>query len=202
MKTNYTIVPLTQQLIKDVANIHSESLPDDFLPNLGFDFLVETFYPSTLRSDRGKVFIAVDENSNPEGFVLVTVNSGDFLKGILKDRLLDFLKVGIRSSFSSFSNFFNNFQIVISGLFSTTTQNAGEIYVIAVKNSSQGKGIGKLLVNKSIEFLQECGIHVIRIKTLESNIKWIGFFKKNGWETEKEFHLIGNNYVSLFAEID
>lgn len=202
MKTNFSIVPLTPQLIEDVAVIHSESLSDDFLPNLGFDFLVETFYPSVLRSDHGKVFIAMDDDNIPVGFVLVTLDSADFLKGIIRDRFLDFLKVGFRSSFSSFTNFFNNFQIVISGLFSNTTQNAGEIYIIAVKNSFRGKGAGKFLVNKSIEFLLEHKIRGVRIKTLASNINWIGFFKKEEWETEKEFQLIGNNYVSLIYFFD
>lgn len=202
MKNNFSIVPLTPQLIGDVAAIHSKSLPDDFLPNLGIDFLVETFYPSVLRSDHGKVFIAIHCDNIPVGFVLVTLDSADLLKGIFRDRLLDFLKVGFRSSFSSFRNLINNFQIVVSGLFSNTTQNTGEIYIIAVKNSFQGKGVGKLLVNKSIEFLMEHNIRGIRIKTLASNINWIGFFKKKGWKTEKEFQLIGNNYVSLIYFFD
>ncbi len=183
MKTKFSIVPLTPQLIGDVAAIHSESLPDDFLPNLGLDFLIKTFYPSVLRSKQGKVFVALDEDSGPVGFVLVTLNSGDFLKGIFRNQFLDFLKIGIRSSLTSFTNFINNFQIIISGLVSNITQNVGEIFVIAVKNSSRGKGVGKLLVKRSIVFLQEHDIDGIRIKTLASNIGWIRFFRKSGSPT-------------------
>jgi ribosomal protein S18 acetylase RimI-like enzyme len=201
MNNFFSIVPLSSNYINKVANIHSESLPNDFLPNLGLDFLINTFYPAALESNYGKVFIALENETNPVGFILVTLDSGSFLKGIIKDRFIDFLKIGLRSSFSSPNNLFSNLQIIISGLFSNTSQDTGEIYIVAVSESARGKGIGKYLVERSITFMQECNIKSLGIKTLASNKEWIEFFNKIGWRIEQEFRLIGNDYVWLVTHI-
>ena len=202
MKNDIEISPLKPHWVKDIAKIHFDSLPNDFLPMLGLNFLINTFYPAVLSSALGKVFVALNEFDEPVGFVLVTLKSNEFLKSILKNRFLDFLKIGIYSSFISLENFKNNFQIIISGILSKNTHNIGEIYIIAVNKSFRGKGIGKLLVKKSTDFLKEKKINGIKIKTLASNTEWIDFFYKEGWMLEKKFHLIGKKYVSLISIFD
>jgi len=202
MKNNMEISPLTPQWIEDVAKIHYNALPNDFLPMLGLDFLINTFYPAVLSSALGKVFIALNEFDEPMGFILVTLKSNEFLKNILKNRFWDFLKIGISSSLISLENFKNNFQIIISGIFSKNTPNIGEIYIIAVKKSFRGKGIGKLLMKKSTGFIKENNISGIKIKTLASNIEWIEFFYKEGWKLEENFNVIGKNYVTLVFYFD
>ena len=202
MKNNLKISPLKARWVEDIAKIHFDSLPNDFLPMLGLNFLINIFYPAALSSASGKVFIALNEFDEPVGFVLVTLKSSEFLKSILKNRFWGFLKIGIWSSFNSLESFKNNFQIIISGLSSKNTPDLGEIYIIVVKNSFRGKGIGKLLVKKSIEFLKENNISGIRIKTLASKIEWIDYFYKEGWELENYFHLIGNKYICLSYKFD
>jgi ribosomal protein S18 acetylase RimI-like enzyme len=201
MKNKYSIGPLIPQYIERVAYIHRDSLPDDFLPNLGLDFLANTFYPAALESKYGKAFVALENEINPVGFILVTLESGAFLKDIIKNHFWDFLKIGFRSSFSSISNLVFNLQIVISGLFSNASQNTGEIYIIAVSEMARGKGVGSQLVKQAETFMQECKIAALGIKTLSSNKDWIGFFTKNGWEIKKELQLIGNDYVWLETHI-
>jgi len=202
MKNNIELSPLKPRWIEDIAKIHFESLPNDFLPMLGLNFLINTFYPAVLSSASGKVFIALNEFDEPAGFVLVTLKSNEFLKSVLKNRFLDFLKIGICSSFISLENFKNNFQIIISGILSKNTPNMGEIYIIAVSKSHRGKGVGKLLVKKSKDFLRGNKISGIRIKTLASNIEWMEYFYKEGWKLEKIFYLIGKKYVSLIYKFD
>ena len=101
MTNKIRIEPLSAQWIQDVAKIHFDSLPEDFLPRLGLDFLVNTFYPAVLSSNLGEVFIAIDSFDKPDGFVLVTSRSNDFLGSLLTSRFLDFLLVGICNSFKS-----------------------------------------------------------------------------------------------------
>jgi len=155
---------LEPRWIEDIAKIHYDSLPNDFLPLLGLDFLINTFYPAVISSELGKVFLALNEFNEPAGFTLVTLNSNEFLRDIIKNRFWDFLKIGIHSSFISLINFKNNFQVILSGLFSKNTSDLGEIYIIAVKNSFRGKGIGKLLVKKSMDYLVENERSGIKIK--------------------------------------
>ena len=202
MKNNIEISTLKPHWVENIAKIHFDSLPNDFLPALGLNFLTNTFYPAVLSSALGKVFIALNEFDEPVGFVLVTLKSNEFLKSIIRNRFWDFLKIGISSSFFSLGNFKNNFQIIISGILSKNTLNVGEIYIIAVKKSFRGKGIGKLLVGKSIDFLKENKISGIKIKTLASNIEWIKYFYEEGWKLENNFHLIGKKYVSLVYKFD
>lgn len=202
MKNNIEISHFEPRWIEDIAKIHFNSLPNDFLPMLGLDFLLNTFYPAVLSSALGKVFIALNEFEEPMGFILVILESNEFLRNILNNRFWDFLKIGICSSFISLENFKNNFQIIISGMLSKKTPNVGEIYIIAVKNSFRGKGIGKLLVKKSIDYLIENELSGIKIKTLASNTEWIGYFNKEGWKLEKNIKLIGKKYVSLLYKFD
>ncbi len=202
MKSNVEISPLKTRWVKDVAKIHFDSLPNDFLPKLGLNFLINTFYPAVLSSTLGKVFIALNEFYEPMGFVLVTLKSNEFLRDIIKNRFWDFLNIGLCSSFISLENFRNNYQIIISSMLSKITPNVGEIYIIAVKNTYRGKGIGKILVKKSIDFIKENKISGIKIKTLASNKEWIKYFYEEGWKLENSYHLIGKEYVNLVYKFD
>jgi len=202
MKNNIEISHLEPRWIEDIAKIHFNSLPNDFLPMLGLDFLFNTFYPAILSSTLGKVFLALNEFKEPVGFILVTLKSDEFLKNIIISRFWEFLKVGICSSLNSLNNFKNNVHIILSGILSKNTSDLGEIYIIAVKNSFRGKGIGKLLVKKSIDYLVENELSGIKIKTLASNTEWIKFFYKEGWKLENSFHLIGKEYVNLVYKFD
>jgi len=202
MKNNIRISPLEPCWIEDVAKIHFNSLPNDFLPMLGLDFLINTFYPSVLSSSSGKVFVALNKFEKPVGFVLVTLKSKEFLKSIFKNRFLDFLKIGISSSFISLENLKNNFQIITSSIFSKNILDVGEIYIIATKISFRGKGIGKLLVKESVGFLKDNNISGIKIKTLSTNTGWIKHFSREGWELGNSFQMIGKEYVNLFYYFD
>jgi len=197
MKNNSGISPLKSSWVKEIARIHYSSLPNDFLPSFGVDFLSNIFYPAVLKSSFGKVFVALRNDDEPIGFVLVTTDSSAFLNEIVRNRLCKFLKIGIKSSVRSMENFKNNVEIVLSSIFSKSESNIGEIYIIAVKKPFRGKGIGKLLIKKSIEFIEDQKLDGIKIKTISSNTKWINYFYSEGWKKEREFRLIGKVYISL-----
>ena len=73
----------------------------------------------------------------------------------------------------------------------------GEIYIIAVDQAFRGSGIGKMLVNKSIEYVEAAKLPGIKIKTLKTNRSWVSFFEKNNWEITSEFRIAGKDYVIL-----
>ena len=66
-----------------------------------------------------------------------------------------------------------------------------------MKKKHRGTGVGKLLVKESNKFVEENNLMGIRIKTLSSNKKWINHFISEGWKKEREYRLIGSEYVSL-----
>jgi len=184
--------------IEQVVKIHCASLPYDFLPQLGQDFLSKTFYPAVITSNQAEFLIDTDESGNVTGFIIVTLDSGKFLLQIIKDHFWSFAATGIRSSMHSLKHFQNNIQILFSSTFSNkNTHPVGEIYIIAVDESLRGKGIGASLVNTAEDYLQQHSITAIKIKTRTSNKDWISFFKKSGWSVIDQFNLIGNNYTVL-----
>ncbi len=190
------IQPLETRWIPEVVEIHMQSLPNDFLPGLGKDFLQNVFYPAALFSPFGKVLVAV-EQENPLGFVIVTSESSKFIQHIVRENFFDFVKIGAKTSISSCVQFKNNIEIFLSVFIKEMKNSTGEIYEIAVCQDKQGMGIGKALVQVSIEYLRKAGNSGIKIKTIKENKSWIEFFLRNGWKLKSDFRLIGKEYVIL-----
>ena len=193
------IEPLNSKWIPQVVDIHMKALPEDFLPGLGFNFLNDIFYPSSMISPHGKVYIAI-KDEHTVGFIVVTKNSSSFFRSILQNNLWGFFKTGLITSLSSFKQLKKNVEILISSFSKPQLEDYGEIYEIAVQNEYQGQGVGSELVGKSIEYLQEQGIQGIKIKTRKNNSNWINFFLKKGWRLAQKIDLIGQEYVVLCSE--
>ena len=192
------IEPLKPEWIAEVAQIHMDALPNDFLPGLGFNFLNTVFYPCVLKSNHAKTFIAVADN-HPLGFVIVAQNSSRLFSEIVRDNLWEFAKIGMLTSLSSFAQFKKNVQILFSSLKKDAASQYGEIYEIAVRPDSQGRGMGKMLVQASEDYLKQKGLPGISIKTRRDNTAWIQFFLRQGWQLSHEINLIGNQYVILVS---
>ncbi len=182
--------------IAEIAAIHMQSLPDDFLPGLGAEFLQKVFYPAAMRSPYGRVFVDAPQG-RPRGFVVITTDSSRFFRSIVQKEFWGFVKTGLRTSFTSWKNFRRNFEVLASLFEKGVDENLGEIYEIAVSVDQQGRGTGKALVARSIEYLKEAGVPGIKVKTRKNNTRWIGFFLKSGWHLAQEIHLIGKDYVVL-----
>lgn len=187
---------LKPEWIAAVAAIHMQSLPDDFLPGLGAEFLQKVFYPAAMRSPYGRVYAAV-ENGLPLGFVVVTTDSARFFRSIVQKEFWGFVKTGLRTSFTSWKHFLRNSEVLASLFEKSVDEDLGEIYEIAVSPDRQSQGAGKALVARSIEFLKAAGVPGIKIKTRRDNTAWIGFFERSGWHLAQEIHLIGKDYVVL-----
>jgi ribosomal protein S18 acetylase RimI-like enzyme len=192
------IEQLRPEWIAEVAQIHMDALPNDFLPGLGFNFLNTVFYPGVLKSNHAQTFVALADNQ-PLGFVIVAQNSSRLFSEIVRDNIWEFVKIGLLTSLSSFAQFKKNVQILFSSLKKDAASQYGEIYEIAVRPDSQGRGMGKMLVQASEDYLKEKGLPGISIKTRRDNTAWIQFFLRQGWQLSHEINLIGNQYVILIS---
>lgn len=193
---SYKVETMQPEWIAEVARIHMDALPNDFLPGLGFDFLNKVFYPATLNSEYAKVYTAIEDN-HPLGFVIVTQNGSRLFRSIVMENIWKFVKIGFRTSFSSISQFKKNFEILTSSLKKGVLEDYGEIYEIAVRPDCQGQGIGKKLVQASMDYLKQDDMPGIKIKTRKDNTAWVQYFLHQGWHLTQEIKLINNEYVIL-----
>lgn len=193
-------IPFEKDLIECISEIHSESLPDDFLPSLGPDFLENIFYPAVLKSKFADTIIAAI-GETPIGFTVVSMNNNSLLLDILKYKPFDFVKSILRFLFSSKENFL----FVVSLFFSMFAKGYhqsefGEIYIIAVKKKFRGFGIGNELVQKSMDSIFQKNKGGIKIKTLATNKAWIEHFLNRGWIKKGENRIHKKIYVTLIYE--
>lgn len=195
--TVFNIRKLNVTDISKVVDIHQSSLPEDFLPSLGRSFLIKIFYPAITASQNAETFVAYHEES-VVGFIVISLKSSKLLREIVFYRFFSFLAILIKSSLSSLKQFKNIISILCSSFYSSDENDLGEIYIIAVDKAHRGCGIGKMLVNKSIEYLKEHKVPGIKIKTLKTNCQWISFFMNSNWKISAEFKIADKDYVVLF----
>lgn len=192
------IRPLEKRFILQVVDIHMTSLPEDFLPSLGIRFLKDVFYPGFLASQYGSGFVFIDENDDCIGFAANAVNSGKLLFRIFLYNPGLFIFSIIRAMLTSKRQFMFTMNLLFSVFHSDpSSSEVPEIYVIAVRKDFQGKGIGRALVNASMDYFRETGKSGIKIKTLSTNVKWIQYFQKNNWIKVSQNQIYDREYVVL-----
>ena len=179
-----------------IVDIHKTSLPEDFLPSLGSEFLKKTFYPAVSASQNAEILI-VSHDDLVVGFAIISFNSGKLLKEIVFYQTLDFFRHIISSLIFSFTQLRMALGILWSSFYLESENGFGEIYIIAVDQTFRGCGIGKMLVKKSIEYVETKKLPGIKIKTLKTNRSWISFFEKSNWKKTSEFRIAGKDYVIL-----
>ena len=179
-----------------VVDIHKTSLPEDFLPSFGSEFLKKIFYPAVSISQNAEIFI-VSHDDLVVGFAIISLNSSKLFKEIVFYKTFDFFRHVISSVFFSITRLRMSLGILWSSFYLESESDFGEIYIIAVDQAFRGYGIGKMLVKKSIEYVKATKIPGIKIKTLKTNSSWISFFEKNNWKKTSEFRIADKAYVIL-----
>lgn len=178
------IAPLVREQAPQIAKIHFVSLPDNFLPSLGIDFL-EKFYEGIIE-ERG-VFGYVDvEGKKIRGFILGTDNMNDFFIKALKNNFFQLTHQLVLKILKK--------PIIIKKILETflyPKKEVGpraELIVIAVLKRWQGQGIGKrLIATLEKKFLQR------KIKKYKLSVhadkKAVYFYEKLGYRRLSSFNL-------------
>ncbi len=198
--TKFVIREYTISDLSRIVEIHGASLPEDFLPSLGSKFLNHIFFPAVSKSQNARIFVAI-HNDLVVGFAILSLNSGKLLKEIFFYQPLKFLYLSVSSVIFSLTQLRMALGILWSSLYLKDKNDFSEIYLIAVDQAYRGQGIGQMLVNKSIEFVETRKLTGIKIKTLETNRSWISFFEKKNWKKTCEFRIAGKDYVILSMSI-
>lgn len=186
----------THKDIPDLARIHSESLPDDFLPSLGEDFLEKVYYPAALASSNA-VTLVIEVNRSVVGFVTVAHDSDHFTRDVLHGRYPLFAFYALKAALCHPSHILKSVDVLNAALFSRPDPIPGEIVFIAVQASWRRNGFGRKLVGAAMEYLFTKGVSSCRTKTLLENMGVIRMYEEMGWQTRNTIKLIGKRYVIL-----
>jgi len=170
-------------------------LPNDFLPLMGEKFLFDVFYKFSLFNENSRCLVEV-ENGVCRGFLLLTLDSGKFLKTLI---FKSFLKISVAFIKAAIKNpKIIKYAIgLLSSLAKSEEDGFAEIYIIAIDENARGMGIGDALVRQSIRLAKNANSPGIKIKTLKSKDWWVNFFLKDNWQISREFNINKSCYVLL-----
>ena len=192
--------PATVAEAHDLARIHFEALPEDFLPSLGLDFLERVHYPATFTSAYGANLVAVS-GGRPVGFVTIAHDAGLFSRDIMRRAVTSIARYALRAAARNPRHLRKTAEVAWSALNGTTDPVKGEIFLIAVDRECRGRGVGQALVREAMAYLARHGVDRCRTKTLAGNAGVIGMYDHLGWSVRDRFSLIGRDYVTIVSPL-
>lgn len=193
------IIPARLDDLPDLARIHFEALPDDFLPSLGLAFLEQVYYPAALRSEYAVTLLAKADRRT-SGFVTVAHDSNRFTREVLRGQWIRMAFYALRTILRKPFFLVRSLEIIHNTLLSEPDPLPGEIVFIAVEPGAQHRGLGRAMVSASLEYLHTQGVRSCRTKTLATNQHVIAMYEKIGWRVRDHFNLIGRTYVTLVVD--
>jgi ribosomal protein S18 acetylase RimI-like enzyme len=192
------IGPAHAEEIPAIARIHYASLPDDFLPSLGEDFLRTVYYPAALASANAVTLVA-RAGGETVGFVTVAHRTGAFTRDVLRGRALTLARYAVRAAWRRPAHLRQSAGVLWSALLGRPDPVQGEIVFIAVDAARRGAGLGPRIVDAALGHLRAHGISHCRTKTLAANLGVIRMYERLGWTVRDRFRLIGRSYVTLLS---
>ena len=173
---------LSENAIADVINIHLQAFEGFFLSELGRDFL-KLYYKSVKMSDEG-ILLGYYENNQLLGFCAATTLSRSFNKKLILKNIIPFSVVGLKLVFTKPNALKRLYKNLTKD--SVTVRDEGEyaeLLSIATNPSTQGKGVGKLLIAELESHLKkrEC-VQLSLTTDYYNNEKALGFYKASGYE--------------------
>ena len=182
-----------------IARIHANSLPDDYLPSLGIEFLEKVYYPAKMKSPYAAT-LAAYEDGQIAGFVTVVTDANRFYREVIRSNLMTLVWYAFKAALKEPAHILKTLEIFKNSMGTHDDPVAGEIELIAVDERYRGRGLGKALVLAALQYLSEKGIRQCRTKTLASNLNVIGMYAKMGWSIRDRFRLIGREYVTIVSQ--
>lgn len=183
----------------ELARVHAEALPDDFLPSLGHSYLELEYYPRALRSPHAKTYIGTDDGREVFGFVTIAHDAEAFMRDMTRGRILVLAWYAIRRALTDPFHLLKSASVLFASREHRYPQWPGEIVIVAVAGGRRGKGYGHRLIETALAYLVRCGVRHCRTKTLASNKDVIGLYERMGWSVADRFVLIGKSYVTLVS---
>ena len=187
---------LESSYVEQIAELHIEGLKTGFISSLGIDF-VKTLYESIAQGRTSFCFVA-KENERAVGFVAFTTNLNKLYKSVI-------LKKGIRFAFLLAGKMFSLRRIkkVLETLFYPSRIKkmnlpSAELLSIVVAPESQGKGLGRQLLQKGLAECAKRGIDKVKVLVGADNQPANKLYLRCGFELVRQINnhgIMSNIYV-------
>jgi len=174
------IVEMEPKHIKQVAALHCQALPDDFLPSLGSGFLERVLYKSSLRSEYGKTFIFLD-GETVGGFITIASDNRQFLKRVLIANTHWIAWYGLTKALRNVTRLKEAWDALLNSLSSRADAALPEIVVIAVAEDFRERGVAAELIETAMEYLSAKNVDRCRTKTLSQNLAALSMYERAGF---------------------
>jgi len=175
----------------ELIQIWLAALPDDFLSQLGAEFIVETYIPELLASSDSHGYVAMESNEI-KGFVFAC-NSVGLLKRVVTQNLYKFIKAWVLAFRNApFLLMALTISVAVYVIRSAISPNAVdevmELCYIAIHPNCQSMGVGKALVERlDNELRTRTNAKGLVVKTLQG--KGVGrsgsFYEVNGFKIKR-----------------
>jgi len=171
---------INNKTIEDMARIHSDSLPDDYIAKLGFAVLCE-YYDHLLRMDAVNAYILRVEHETA-GYVVYSDES--VLPGFVKKNAW-IVAYNILLNCRSIKFIQHTLDVVWHMVTFRHDYPGVELCYIAIDEKYTNLGAGSKMLNVSFKALAEKGIRSVWLKTLLSTPENIEFYTKNLFSVSK-----------------
>ena len=185
--TSWEILPFAQVHVPQTVETHLRSFPNFFLSFLGPNFLRE-FYSSFLVNAQGIGFVAQELNGKILGVVVGPLDSRGYFKRLLMRRWWAFCLASVGAMLRKPSCVFRLFRAIFYRGKVPPGPPRALLSSIAVAPETQGRGIGKALVEHWVAEVQRRGATGCYLATDAcSNAVVNGFYQNLGWRIENSF---------------
>lgn len=174
--------------IEDVVTIHNNAFPDFFLTLLGDHFL-KLYYSSVLKSKDGILLGCYNQNNDLLGFCAGTMISDKFNIKLIKSNLFSFLGIGVYLLFTNLGAL-KRLYLNLSKTNNSKEYSSdyAELLSIGVAKTTQGKGIGKLLLSELERVIQVHGGQRLSLTTdFLENTQAIKFYESMKYKIYYDF---------------
>lgn len=196
MKFNY----MNEYQTEEVARIHHETLPNDFLPRLGREFL-KFFYDNSILSDCGRVIVWTN-NMRVVGFIVVCEDRNKFYNDILWERWWVMPKY-VLSKLLSIKNikYFMDVLLEIRRSGGDLYNTKAEIAFIAVEEGFRRFGVASRLLKEAEKYLDYEGVERYTIKVNVKNEKMNEFCNKKKFKLQNQTYFLGKDWYIYMKEV-
>ena len=187
MSTKIEIRTASNLDVMSIVSIHQDAFDGFFLTSLGTDFL--KFYYSRFLACADATILCALDGERVVGFAALAENCNGFNGRLVKNNLFPFALLSIKMLFTSPKSLLR----LVKNLTKKSSDirdvaDYAELFSIGVLGTEQGKGIGKLLLATSEEYVRTNHIAKISLTTdYYNNDQTIGFYKTMGYQELYEF---------------
>lgn len=185
---SFNIVEIKAKHIKHVVDVHTRAFPEFFLSFLGPKFLRE-FYNSFIYDSAGIGFVAEDsESGNVLGVIVGPLLPGGYFKRLLKRKWWAFCYASLGAILRRPSTIKRLLRALLYRGEAPPGPERALLSSIAVLPRSQHLGIGKALVRRWIQEVQQQGGRGCYLTTdANDNDKVNSFYQRLNWKIESTY---------------